>query len=78
MFKEVPKNAPRTIFAVSVPDLMKRYKFPRIDFAKIDIEGGEGEVFESDADLSWYVSAWSDILRHSWYLHTGWTRQSLS
>lgn len=32
---------------------MKRFDLPRLDLAKIDIEGAEAEVFEPQADLSW-------------------------
>lgn len=55
MFREVSADTPHAVFAVSVADLMKRYDFPRIDLAKIDIEGAESEVFQPKADLSWCV-----------------------
>lgn len=59
MFKEVPRHAPHSVPTLSVPELMDHFNFPRLDLAKIDIEGAESEVFQPDADLSWYVALWS-------------------
>jgi FkbM family methyltransferase len=41
-----------SIRAVSVPSLMQEHSIPVIDVFKIDIEGGEKEVFSAN-DLSW-------------------------
>ena len=57
MFKEVPRHTPHSVPTISVPELMNRYNFPRLDLAKIDIEGAESEVFQPEADLSWCVVA---------------------
>lgn len=40
------------ISAISIPDLIKEFKISCIDILKIDIEGSEKEVFESNID-SW-------------------------
>ncbi len=41
------------IFAFSIPDIMKKYKFPYIDILKMDIEGSEMEVFQDEKCLEW-------------------------
>ena len=38
---------------VSMADLLKEQKIDFVDLLKIDIEGGEDEVFSSTADISW-------------------------
>ncbi|HWG35120.1 MAG TPA: FkbM family methyltransferase [Gemmatimonadaceae bacterium] len=40
-----PGNSDATIAAVSVPDILDRYKFAELDILKLDIEGAETEVF---------------------------------
>lgn len=48
------KNASTPIEAISIDDVMKTY-FPNenIDFIKIDIEGGEFNVFDKTNDMTW-------------------------
>ncbi len=53
MFKEVPEGGPNTIPTTTVTAIMQQFDMPRIDLAKIDIEGAEVEVFGPKADLSW-------------------------
>ena len=40
------------IEAVSVNSIMEEYQIETIDILKMDIEGGESEIFKSDCDLS--------------------------
>ncbi len=54
MFKEVA-GGPNAIPTTTVRALMTKYGFPRLDLAKIDIEGAEAQVFSPTADLSWCV-----------------------
>lgn len=57
---------------MSVNDIMERFNLPRFDVVKIDIEGGEAEVFQPEADLSWYaVCANTALIFMSCF--TGWT-----
>ncbi|GJP66952.1 hypothetical protein CLOP_g23817 [Closterium sp. NIES-67] len=44
-----PSPPPPCMPAVAVPSLLQRLQLPRFDYAKIDIEGAEGEVFSPDA-----------------------------
>ncbi len=46
--KEVPNGTPGGIQAVSIPDLMQQQQIDSIDILKIDIEGSEKELFESN------------------------------
>lgn len=38
------------VMALSLPDVLRTFGFPRIDILKIDIEGGEYEVFREGVD----------------------------
>lgn len=40
------------IEAVSINSIIEKYKIETVDILKIDIEGGEAEIFRSDCDLS--------------------------
>lgn len=40
-----------SIEAVTIKHIMEKYKMPHIDILKLDIEGSEKEVFESNAEL---------------------------
>jgi FkbM family methyltransferase len=42
-----------TVEAVTIPALLERFALTRVDFAKIDIEGEEVNLFKTGADLSW-------------------------
>jgi FkbM family methyltransferase len=37
----------------SIPVLMSEYNMDIVDFLKVDIEGGEKDIFDSKSDLSW-------------------------
>lgn len=51
---EETSNENEKLFEVnSMNSLMETHTFESIDFLKIDIEGGEKEIFNSEADLSW-------------------------
>jgi FkbM family methyltransferase len=52
VFKEV-KNGDDGLKAYGVKDLLQKFKLPRFDFVKIDIEGAEGMVMAPGEDLSW-------------------------
>jgi FkbM family methyltransferase len=45
-------NKINTIKTTTIPSLIKKYNFPRIDILKVDIEGAEIELFKN-GDLSW-------------------------
>jgi FkbM family methyltransferase len=49
---EAQSHEKGAIRATSIPDLMNRYSIDQIDILKMDIEGGEAEVF-SGRDLAW-------------------------
>jgi len=44
----VPNNVSETVEAISLSSLITEYNPPRIDILKIDIEGAEKEVFDSE------------------------------
>lgn len=46
--KEVPNGTPGGVKAVSIPDLMQQQQVNHIDILKIDIEGAEKELFDSN------------------------------
>ncbi|MDR1681209.1 MAG: FkbM family methyltransferase, partial [Prevotellaceae bacterium] len=48
MVREAPEGTPGTIQAISIPELMRQHQCEKIDILKIDIEGSEKELFESD------------------------------
>jgi FkbM family methyltransferase len=48
MLTEVSDDIPGSIEAISIPDLMQQYQCDEIDILKIDIEGSEKELFESN------------------------------
>jgi FkbM family methyltransferase len=48
MVSETPEGTPGAIKAVSIPELMRRQQCGQIDILKIDIEGSEKELFESN------------------------------
>jgi FkbM family methyltransferase len=48
MVNEAPEGSPGAIKAVSIPELMRQQQCNGIDILKIDIEGSEKELFESD------------------------------
>lgn len=50
VFEEVRKTCPDSIESFSIKDIMEKYSLDSIDILKIDIEGSEKEVFESDYD----------------------------
>jgi FkbM family methyltransferase len=45
-------NKINTVQTTTIPALLKKYNFPRIDILKVDIEGAEIELFKN-GDLSW-------------------------
>lgn len=48
------KENDQALFEVcSISDLITEYKMESIDFLKMDIEGGESEVFKSNANMEW-------------------------
>lgn len=46
--KEVFKEDENTVNAISIKEIMNRYNYPQIDILKIDIEGAELELFNSN------------------------------
>lgn len=51
---EETTNESEKLFEVtSMNSLMELHQLVSIDFLKIDVEGGEKEIFNSEADLSW-------------------------
>lgn len=48
--EETDKNDEDTIQAISIDELMKKYQLNHIDILKIDIEGSEQKLFESNVD----------------------------
>lgn len=56
-FMETDKPAGEdSLYGVTISSLMDRFQFPRLDFAKVDIEGAEGIAFDKRADLRWLNS----------------------
>jgi FkbM family methyltransferase len=53
---QVEEDPHGDICAVSVSDLLAKYKLPRIDLLKIDIEGSEKTIFQSPETASWLGS----------------------
>jgi FkbM family methyltransferase len=49
---EVSEKSEKTVPALSIKDVIVQSNFPRVDLLKVDIEGSEKEVFESDTE-SW-------------------------
>ncbi|MDR3133656.1 MAG: FkbM family methyltransferase [Prevotellaceae bacterium] len=50
MVSETPEGSPGAIKALSIPELMQQQPCEKIDILKIDIEGSEKELFESNYD----------------------------
>lgn len=50
--KEVPAETPNAIAAISISDIVSKHNISSIDIIKIDIEGSEKHLFESNTD-SW-------------------------
>lgn len=50
MVRECSADKDGAVSASSIGSLMEKYNFPRIDILKIDIEGSEKELFESNYD----------------------------
>jgi FkbM family methyltransferase len=50
MVSEVPEGSPGAIKAVCITELMHQQRCEKIDILKIDIEGSEKELFESNYD----------------------------
>ena len=50
---ETNERDQNSIEVISMNDIIKENKLERIDFLKIDIEGGEVSVFNKDADMKW-------------------------
>ena len=48
MLSETPAGTPGAIEAITIPDLMRQQQCNEIDILKIDIEGSEKELFESN------------------------------
>lgn len=48
--EETDENEPGTIPAISIDEIMHKYNLDHIDILKMDIEGSEQKVFESNAD----------------------------
>ncbi len=51
--KECASGEAGAIEAASIPSIMAEYQMYRIDIAKIDIEGSEGEVLNSNDAIEW-------------------------
>jgi FkbM family methyltransferase len=51
------EQAVAEVATVTLSDLMQRMGWPSVDLVKIDIEGGEGVLFEASLD-------WMDVTRH--------------
>lgn len=52
IFTETNGNSQNTVQALSLPEIMEKFKLQQIDLLKIDIEGSEKELFENNS------SAW--------------------
>ena len=50
--EESDENDPGAIPALSIPDLMQKMNWPRIDILKLDVEGSEKEIFSQNFE-SW-------------------------
>jgi FkbM family methyltransferase len=50
---EAYENEDALIETTTIPQILEEYQFNKIDLLKIDIEGGEKEVFAETADLNW-------------------------
>lgn len=53
---QVEENPHGDVFAMSVSDLLVKYKLPRIDLLKIDVEGSEKTIFQSPETATWLES----------------------
>lgn len=51
--EETSDESKKLFEVTSMNSLMKTHELESVDFLKIDVEGGEKEMFNSDADLSW-------------------------
>lgn len=70
MFKEVPGPVDGSVYGTTITHLMRRFNFPRLDFAKIDIEGAEARVLSPTADLVWLDSTKLICMEmHDWMAH---------
>ncbi len=49
----VEQPGPKTVRVYSMLSLLSKLGWDRVDFLKIDVEGGEFEVFSAKSDLSW-------------------------
>ena len=49
----VEQPGPNTVRVYSMLSLLSKLGWDRVDFLKIDVEGGEFEVFSAKSDLSW-------------------------
>lgn len=70
MFKEVATPQEGSVYGTTITNLMRRFNFPRLDFAKIDIEGAESKVISPTADLMWLDSTKLICMElHDWMAH---------
>lgn len=60
----------RQIAGFSVRELMGKYRLPRIDLLKMDIEGAEYQVFRNDPE-SWLANVGCLIIELHEYIHPG-------
>ena len=51
--EETSNEREKLFEVVSMNSLLETNKLESVDFLKIDVEGGEKEIFNSEADLSW-------------------------
>ncbi|MDG1330754.1 MAG: FkbM family methyltransferase [Crocinitomicaceae bacterium] len=51
--EETTNEAEKLFEVTSINSLMEEHQLANIDFLKIDVEGGEKEIFNAEADLSW-------------------------
>ena len=61
MVQETVPDHPNSIFAISIATIMQEQEWEHIDLLKIDIEGSEKEVFESNYE-SWLPSTKSIVI----------------
>jgi FkbM family methyltransferase len=70
MFQEVPSAREGSVYGTTITNLLRRFNFPRLDFAKIDIEGAESRVLSANADLAWLDSTKLICMElHDWMAH---------
>lgn len=57
VFEETSSQSETSIHATTIERLLRAHRFPRVDIAKIDIEGAEGKALHPSAGLTWINTA---------------------